>query len=313
MSSAHKKPVPGTILIFGAAGHMGGPLAELLTREAPQIKLRLVSRNGERAGALRAQFPDAQVVQADYLDLPSLVAAAEGVEGVFVTCPAGTDESIAMTNLVKAFRQVGANPHIIRQLGMQPEFSPSLIPDWIKQDGRGIPIQHPIAKRILDESGFPVTYVNTLATFIDNFAKYMLKSLRSDRQLIWPPRTILYIDTAEVGEFVGRLFLSEDARQYGQFHTINNGQDLLSYDDVVQIMSEVFGETVTYDPSREAYFREYAPMGEETLTYLWNLFEYDSRYEVGWARNDLLERYLGRRPKTVREWLIENKSTFDRI
>ncbi|EXM26054.1 hypothetical protein RAB80_011774 [Fusarium oxysporum f. sp. vasinfectum] len=34
-----KKPTPKSILIFGAAGHIGQPLAEYLTREAPDIPI----------------------------------------------------------------------------------------------------------------------------------------------------------------------------------------------------------------------------------------------------------------------------------
>lgn len=312
MHRYERKPVPRKILIFGAAGHMGGPLAAFLARHAPDITLRLASRDAQRANALRDHFPTAEVVQADYLDPASLVSAAEGIDGVFVLCPAGTDETVAMSNLVEALRKVGGKPHIVRQLGMHPEFSRHLIPDWIKAHGKGIPIQHPIAKRILDESGFPVTYVNTLATFMDNFINYMAGPIRTRDQLVWPRRRISYIDTADVGEFVGRLFLSDDARQYGQFHTINNGQDILGYDDVADMMTEAFGRPISYDSSKESYFREYAAMGEETLFYLWSLFEYDSRYEVSWARSDLLEQYIGRKTKSLSEWLKENENSFVR-
>jgi hypothetical protein len=34
--------------------------------------------------------------------------------------------------------------------------------------------------------------------------------------------------------------------------------------------------------------------------------EYERENEVVWARNDFVERMLGRKPRTVRDWLQEH-------
>jgi len=47
--TSNNKPIPRSVLVFGAAGHIGGPLAGFLHREAPQIHLRLASSKPERA------------------------------------------------------------------------------------------------------------------------------------------------------------------------------------------------------------------------------------------------------------------------
>lgn len=307
-----QKPIPNKILIFAAAGHLGTPLAEFLTRQAPHIGLRLVSRDSSKRAELQRRFPNAEVVPADYLDPASLARAAQGIEGAFVLTPGGTDEEPAMTNLVEAFHRTHAKPHVIRLVGMQPEFNPRLVPEWLKQHRLGLPIQHPIAKRILDESGLAVTYLNSNATFMDNFTRYMAPAVRTRRVLIWPERRIPYIDPAEIAEMAGRLFLSNDQREFGQFHTINNGQDILRYGEVAEIMSDVFGERVIHDPSKESFFREYAWVGHHVLDYLWNFFKFEEQNEIGMSRNDLLEQYIGRRPMNVREWLVANRAAFDR-
>ena len=59
--------------------------------------------------------------------------------------------------------------HILRLVGLQPEANPRRIPQSLRDHGLGLPIQHPIAKAILDESDLPVTYLNSGATFMDNF------------------------------------------------------------------------------------------------------------------------------------------------
>jgi hypothetical protein len=39
---------------------------------------------------------------------------------------------------------------------------------------------------------------------------------------------------------------------------------------------------------------------------LWDFFEYERANEVVWAPNNFVERTLGRKPITVRQWLEEH-------
>lgn len=298
------KPIPRSVLVFGAANHLGTPLAHYLQQHAPQIRLRLVSTRPEGRETLRRHFPDAEVISANWFDPASLKPAVQGMEGIFINTPGGTDEQPAMTNLVAAIKEAGTAIHILRTLGLQPEASPRRIPEAVRQAFLGLPVQHPIAKRILDESDLPVTYLNLGATFMDNFF-WMKAALVQQRKLIWHNRLIAFIDPREVGEAAARLLLCDNHRHIGQFHTLNNGHDLLRFSDVAQLMSEVFGETITYDGSKAAFFDAYAPMGE-LRQLLWDFFEYERANEVVWAPNNFLERTLGRKPITVRQWLEEH-------
>ena len=304
--SYNRKPVPSSVLIFGASGHIGGPLARLMAREAPTIHLRLASSDTARAAELQVRFPQAEVVRADYVDRASLEAAVRDIEGIFVLTTGGTDEASAMTNLVEACRSSRVSPHVIRLVGMQPESDPHRIPQSLRDHGMGLPIQHPIAKAVLSDSGLPVTFLNSGATFIDNF-RWMVNGLRDRRTLVWPDRLIPYIDPSEIAEVAGRVFLSDNQRHIGQFHTMNNGQDILRFGEAAELMSEVWGEPIAYDGSRAGFFAEYAAMGERRLAYLWEFFRYEQDNEVVWARNDFVERTIGRRPTSVREWLSAHR------
>jgi hypothetical protein len=149
-----------------------------------------------------------------------------------------------------------------------------------------------------------VTYLNFGATFMDNFF-WMKKGLVDERKLIWHNRLIPFIDPRDIAEVAGRLFLSDNQRHIGQFHTLNNGHDLMRFSDVAQVMSDVFGVEITHDGSREGFFRAYAHLGDVRQA-MWDFFEYERANEVVWARNDFVERMLGRQPVTVRAWLQEN-------
>ena len=303
--SSFKKPIPRSILIFGAAAHIGRPLAAYLTREAPTIKLRLATSSPNKRDELRSTFPNAEVVQANYNDVDSLSAAVDGIEGVFVITPAGFSEEPAMTNLVTALKKANSVVHILRFMGVFPEFSPARIP---KEVGPGsLPVEHPVAKRVLDASGLPVTYINSGATFLDNF-HFQIKSVLAKNTLIWPEHRVPFIDPRDIAEVAGKLFLSDNAKHIGAFHTMNNGQDWLNFREVAGIISEVFGEPVAFDGSFEAFSEFYSPiMGPGLVQTLWHFFKFEEANEENWALNNFVERTLGRKPTSVRGWLLEHK------
>jgi uncharacterized protein YbjT (DUF2867 family) len=310
MTPYNRKPIPQKVLIFGASGRIGGPMADIMTRDAPEISLRLVTHSASKTEALQKRYPSAEIVVADYADRASLDRAVAGMEGIFVICPGGTDERMAMTNLIDAIKADGSATHVLRQVGLQPEANNRRIPATLNFPGsRALPVQHAIVKQIMDESGLPVTYLNCGATFMDNFIlSDMAKHLRERKTLVWPERLIPWIDTREAGEVAARIMLSDNHRHIGQFHTLNNGHDLMRFSDVANLMSDVFGTPIAHEASKEAFVAAYAHnMGPFTEN-LWNFFMYEQDNEVVWALNDFVERTLGRKPRTVREWLEEHKT-----
>jgi hypothetical protein len=108
-------------------------------------------------------------------------------------------------------------------------------------------------------------------------------------------------------EVAGRLFLSDNHRHLGLFHTLNNGHDLLRFKDVADLMSETWGEKIQYDATKASFFEAYAAFGKGRVQLLWDQFQFEQECEVGWERNDVAERMLGRKPKTLRDWLQEHR------
>jgi uncharacterized protein YbjT (DUF2867 family) len=305
--SRQPKAIPSSILVFGAAAHIGRPLAAYVTEHAPQVHLRLASSSPQKAEMLRADFPGAEVTIANFFDSESINAVVSGMEGVFMLTPSGTDESPVLSNLIAALRKADCLVQIIRLLGMQPQANDHRIPQSLRDHGHGLPIQHPLAKRILDDSGLPVTYLNSGATFTDGLLA-MRKGIQTRRTLIWPERKIPHIDPRDIGEVAARLLLSDEAGHIGQFHTMNNGHDILRFAEVAALMSELWGEPISYDSSRQAFIEEYGGLlGEPRANYLYDFFMYEAENEEVWARNDFVERILGRKPRTVRQWLMENR------
>ncbi|WP_313805848.1 NmrA family NAD(P)-binding protein [Sphingobium sp.] len=310
MSRNHKK-VPASIGIFGATGHIGGPMAHWLRYHAPDVRVRLItSRQGSVAG-LEAAFPGCEVVVGDYYDLPSLTEAVAGLEGLFVVTTTGTREEPAMTNLISAVNASNSLIHMIRLVGVFPSIHPQRIPKALSRFGFGLETQHPIARRLLDDSGLPVTYFNIGASFMDNLLNPRIYSL-GPGTLAWPDRCVPYIDPREIGEAAARILLSDDHRHLHQFHTLNNGQDNLHEHEVVEMMRDVLRIDISYDPSREALFAIMQPAVDlgfippELPEYLWEFFRYEDDNDVAWVLNTFLERTLGRKPTTMRSWIQEH-------
>jgi uncharacterized protein YbjT (DUF2867 family) len=299
----NRKPIPRSILIFGASGTLGGPLARFLQREAPQIRLRLASSREEGCEALRRDFPGVDVVQADYYDLPTLEVAVQGMEGLFVNTTLPKDEQTAMSNLIAAVKKAHCAVHIIRAgLGMQPEANEHRVPE----DMRDFIAGDRIAKRLLDESGLPVTYFNFGASFTENLLT-MKAGLIRERKLIWHNRKVPHMDKRDIAEAAARILLSDNHRHIGQFHTLNNGQDLLNYAQIADLMTQVWGEKITFEGSKEAVISEYMDSYGTIFPKLWDFFQMEQDNEEVWALNDFMERTLGRKPISLREWLRENK------
>lgn len=304
MSDNHK-PVPQSVLVFGPESRTAAPLVAHLRRHAPSVRLRLSTSNPAKIDRLRAQFPDAEVVSARFDDLDSLRVAVKDIEGAFIMTPDPTDEAAAMGNIIAAFQEAGSAKHIIRLLALQPEANNHRLPAALRNMSF-MPTEHPIAKRLLDESGLPVTYLNSGATYMDNILR-MAPGLRAERTLFWPERLIPFVDPRDIGEAAARLLLSDDHRHIGQFHTMNNGVDILRFSEVARMMSEVWGEPIRHDSSKDSFFKWYADRGQPYLDLLWEFFLYEEDNNVVWARNDFLARTLGREPMTVRRWLAEHR------
>lgn len=226
------------------------------------------------------------------------------------------DEKLAMANLVKAIRKSGTMRHMVRLVGLQPDTNNARIPQALLDHGKGIEIQHQIARQVLDDAQMPVTYLNSGASFMDN----MLKAASQIKEgvIIWPSRVVPYIDPRDIGEAAAKILLSEDARHIHQFYTMNNGEDPLDMDEVANIFQDVLLRPVRADYAEEsvsAFFQARKETGTEPSEGFFDYFSEFIRYEQAnepiWVPNKFLERTLGRKPTSLRAWVMEHRHHFE--
>lgn len=314
MDKPREKSVPRSIAIFGASGHIGGPLARHVRCQAPDTQLRLITSVESKRDVLRKDFPEAQCLVANLFDASSLQRALDGVEAVFLVTPSPFDEAVAMANFVDAARKWARLVHVVRIVGYEPESLARRVPEELRRLG-GTAQQHRVAKAILDESDLPVTYLNVGASYLDNFL-LMAPTVRKERRMVWPDRLIPFIDPRDLGEIAAALLLSPDGRHMHQFLTLNNGQDLLTTAQIVETLSDILKTPIAYESSREAFLREYGERfargrgSADAAANIWSFVHYEQGNSAFLCLNDMGERILGRKLTSVRAWFMEHRHHF---
>lgn len=312
-------PIPelGRTLVFGAAGHIGGPAASYVGRTSPATTLRLVTSAPNNRAAMQASHRRAELVVANYFDPASLRAALEGVDRVLMITPPWSDDRTATENLVVAAQEVSPSVKIVRIIGDPPGVrSEDDIPKVLREWGGGAAVQHLQARAILAASGLPVIFVNIASQLMTNFLRGFGAAIRMHRILTVPyDRRMGFIDPFDVGEAAGALLVSNDPRHLGKTYHLDNGHDVLLFSEVADLMSDVLGEKITFNSSPEAFVEINGEImrriigRDDAPEYYLEYFKWERELSTMWRRTDVLEYLLGREGKTLRAWLEENKSS----
>jgi uncharacterized protein YbjT (DUF2867 family) len=307
-------PVPNRVLIFGASGHIGGPLAAYIQNRSPKTILRLATSAPAKAELLKAAFPTAEIVPANYFDIAALEAALHDVDGVFVVTPDFLDDKTAMTNLVQAAKKTGSVTRIVRILADLPGMSLDKLPAKMKAMGAGPAKQHFEARAVLDASGISIGYINSVGWFMDDFLVHFAGPLKSKHKVVIPfDRLICFTDTRDLGEAAARLLLSDKPEFVGRYHNFNSGEPAMRFSEAVSMMSEIVGVPIAYDPTPEGFLAELGPTlfqitgDNRAAAYFVVNWEMERDYQEAYYGSTFGERILGRTPTTLREWLQEHK------
>jgi uncharacterized protein YbjT (DUF2867 family) len=309
-----QKPMPRSLLIFGASGRIGGSAASHVRQVSPQTRLRLATSSEKKAQRLQAQFPGCEVVVANYLDVTTLIPAFKDMEGVFIITPDFLDERQAMFNVVAAARHASNLVHLVRLTGDPPGVhSEESIPLHLREFDGGTAVQHLRARKLLDGSGLPVTYINIAAYYMADFLKLFGIGIASKHTLFVPyDRLMAFLDSRDVGEVAACLLLSTNQRHLGKTYHLDNGVDLMRFSEVARLMSEVLGVQIDYNDSPEDFMRECAAMPayqqrQDGLRYALRYYEWECGAETLWRRSDILEALTGHKGRTLRQWLEEHR------
>ncbi|MDP6436163.1 MAG: NmrA family NAD(P)-binding protein, partial [Gammaproteobacteria bacterium] len=183
---------PETILVGGATGRQGNAVVDELLARGYRVRGLTRKPGGKKALALAAK--GVEVVQGDYADSGSLLAAMEGVSRVFFYSGFSRNEVAEGKNVIVAANEAAID-HLIYSSGAAAE------------PGHGIEGAAKMQVEIaLVESGVPYTVFRPVA-FMENFRG---QQARTDKNGITdsraPDRLLHFISIPDIGFLVAEAF-----------------------------------------------------------------------------------------------------------
>lgn len=312
MPTPNERPL-SSILLFGATGRMSPTAANYITKNFPDIKLRLATSNPESVAKLQEKWPKAEVVVADYFDGESLKKALDGIEGVFVITPDFLDETKAMNIFAYAAKQAGTVRHVVRMLGNMAGVHLRFVSDKLKSYGGGTAIQHFHARAVLDASDLPITYINCAAYLMDNLYGMCALARATGKFVVPFDRLACHLDPRDIGEVAARILTKPNRRAYvGLDFDMDNGHDLILFSELAEMVDKIADRDIVYDGAYETHIELAGPIlarwGPQAAQYYADFYEYESNHDVAFRLSNVCELILGRKPVTLEQWLDEHKN-----
>lgn len=284
------------ILVTGATGHFGRAAIDFLLKKGVKAgQILALVRNGKSAEDLKNK--GVGVVIGDYDNYPSLVKAFAGVEKLLFVSGNDIAKRIAQhQNVVQAAKEAGVKHLVYTSFQRRTEGENS--PLWI------VAQSHIQTENWLKESGLDYTILrnNLYMDFLPGFIGEKVL----ETGVVYVPAGEGRVSAAlrsDMAEAAAEVLVSDG--HAGKAYDITN-TEALSYQEIAEIISETSGRTVRYiSPSVEDYGKTLAGFGvpSEVVGIFSGFALAQAKGELDVVSNDL-EKLLGRKPVSVKEFLI---------
>ena len=282
------------ILITGASGTVGHAVLDEVRKSGKAFKAMYRSE----ADAGKAPAGVATVI-ADFADKKSLAPALAGVHTVFLVC-APTPELVELeSNVIDACRETGVR-HVVLNSALGAADYPKSFPSW-----------HRRVEDKLKTSGLGYTIFRP-NSFLQNILAYNAPSIRAQSAFYAAMGTarLSYLDVRDIAAVIAKA-LASPAEHAEQIYELN-GPEAVTNAELAERISRVAGRTVKFVDIPEAAQRKAMQdlgMPEWQVTALLDLQRYYTGGQGGEV-TEVLPRLLGRRPKSLNEFLEEFKDSF---
>ncbi|MGV0906700.1 NmrA family NAD(P)-binding protein [Mycobacterium novum] len=313
----HVRPAPEKVLVFGASGHVGGPLVETIQARNNPPQLRLVTSSQDKVAGLGKRFPGAETVVADFTDLPSLVDAFDDIDAAFLISPDFQyNERQVASNLAAAAWHSGNEPHLVKLAGLGIGVNHVNELRTAMREGRGPALAYSQWRAVLNASGLPVSFLSSWGYFMDDLLTVWLLPMMT-RQVFSAAfdRSTTFLDPRDLGAAAAAMLLAPHDRDHDGFVHYCTGTERIRFSEVALLLSEILGVEIAYEDDPDRWANEVrdvcdAKFGTGATDYLVKFFENEQRDEPLFIVTDVLPNLLGRPAKTLREWIEEHKHAF---
>ena len=230
------------ILLTGITGNNGSATATALLNKGE--KFRALVRDLDKAADWAAR--GVELVQGDLNDPASVRAAMEGIDRAVLILPNSEEQERLELSFIETAKQAG----IAWLLKVSS-------PEAVRGTTSPIPLAHIAAEDAIMESGMNWTFVRP-TFFMQNLIN-SVAAAKATGKLSMPmgQGDVGITDCADAGEFIAHILTDQNSGQhYSQCYDISGPDDVMTFDAIAKVMSEVLGCEVEYVDCDPEAFKE---------------------------------------------------------
>ncbi|UOQ52712.1 SDR family oxidoreductase [Hymenobacter cellulosivorans] len=278
------------ILVTGATGGLGHETIDCLLTTTPPTEIAALVRDVSKATDLAERGVD--VRQADYFDYPALVRAFRGIEKVLlVSAVAFTDRVSQHRNVIDAAKEAGVSHLFYTSIQRSSDF---VLAEVTESDLA--------TEAYLKASGLVYTILHN-GYYFEGLG-YLIGSQVPDAEIRFPAGEgkIAFVKRTDLAAATAALLTSEG--HDNQEYTLT-GSKAYSFHDIAQELSGLAGRPITYHSSELApYIAQQVAAGfPEPVANFFAQWGAATRHGMLAEPHDTVERLLGRKPISLREYL----------
>jgi len=278
------------ILVLGATGNTGSAIVNQLKEK--EADFSILTSNKDSAAAL--ELREDQIRVGDFADIPSLVAAMNGVSRIYLVMPMHPNTVEWVSNVITAAKQADVQ-HIVKQSGLNASVSAT---SQIISD-------HAATDELIKDSGLTFTLIQPNSFFQNHYGN--LATINSDGQFYAPLGNSSHsiVDMNDVAS-VAVAALTEQGHE-NKIHRIT-GSESLSSAEQAKRLSEASGKEITFvDIPKESLEEALNGMGmdswtSEKIAEMLAWFAAEKGYSEVY---NTVEEVLGRKPRSFSDFAVE--------
>ncbi len=282
------------ILITGATGNTGLPLVKLLA--AAGVPVRALIHTPAKKSLV--EHKNVEAIEGDFAIAGLIERALEGISRVYLVSPASPDLVKYQTNFVNSAKIMGVK-YIVKlsALGAAPD-SPVNLLRW-----------HAEIEESIRKSGIDYTFLHP-HLFMENLLAFA-GSVKKEGTISSPlgETKISTISVLDIAAAAAAIFIN--GGHTGRTYTLT-GPEALSYAEIAGTLGDVVGKTVNY--VHTPYGRAKADMLKAGMP-VWLaddmiMLMQSWRDGKGSIVSNYVEKLTGKKPMSVREFFLHNRSLF---
>ena len=283
----------GKFLVTGATGRTGAGVVRHL--RAADEDVRILVRDRAKA---EKSFEGVEIVDGAFDDQAVLAKAFDGVAVAFLALGSSPDQ-IRLEKAVIDGAVAAELPHLVKLSSIATGHDSALFVGRL----------HAEIEDHLAASGLSRTLLRP-ATFVNNLF-YAARSVAAENR--WtgaaPTGRAAYIDIRDLAEATALIL--RDPALHGRTYDLS-GPDAYTFPEIAELLSRILGHRVTYVPVSPADRRSALLATGISEWFAELLLTLETSIEAGQlgTRTATLRELLGREPRTVEEFLIENAARF---